>query len=243
MTVCCRMVFVVLAVLAVCWPSERAALWAQAPAVSKDAAAGALTLRRAMRAERETQVLVQLAKKSLPEGVRLHVAGGLRRELASQPIKAPVDVAALTQGKAALKAVVDAHTPVIPDGFIAAYEKTHDDEQGVYWRVRLVEAKAILTQADVQSARRGTNAQMGYPEVQVTLTATGKARFAAATQAKPGVMEHGVDRVAIMLGDELTSSPVVHEQISGGQLVVSVGMGGLDANADVDELVQTLNSK
>jgi preprotein translocase subunit SecD len=89
---------------------------------------------------------------------------------------------------------------------------------------------AVLTRDDIQSVAPGFDV-VAQPAIDITLTAEGRARFAAFSGA------HVNEQFAIAIDGDVVSAPIIRQAITGGELQVS---GGFGSAAEVNALVSVL---
>jgi protein-export membrane protein SecD len=105
------------------------------------------------------------------------------------------------------------------------------------FRTHLLKKEVVLSDAHVAEARVVMDEHTGRPDIMVTFTEEGAARFEKATR------EHVKERIAILVEGEVTSTPIIQEPILGGKVRVSMGGSDLEtALAEATELASVLQA-
>ena len=111
-----------------------------------------------------------------------------------------------------------------PEGTELLYQRRVDKETRRETRVPfLVQKKALLSGADLSTARVSIDQTTSEPYVSVELNPAGARAFAALTEANVG------RRLAIILDGNVHSAPVIRERIPSGQAQITGGFTSEDA--------------
>jgi protein-export membrane protein SecD len=219
-------------------------------------ATAVLTFKRAVRQQDELAIFNELARREVPEGVQLVRSGEDVVMISAENIYAS-NGALVRPGKSALRAFALANADVLQK-FSAAekVELVFEEMQPAkgaktaaglparpYWRMRAVYEDKIITGEHVDNAQSATNPDTNMPYVSLKLNSEGGERFGNFTKAKPGYMQHKLDKIAILMDDTLISDPVVNSEILGGNVSIEMGQGNRQkVLEDVNHLVRSLRS-
>jgi protein-export membrane protein SecD len=159
-------------------------------------------------------------------------------------------------GRDILKKFVEDHENEIPGGREVVFEKVDlrerqlEVEDGVdvatlptSWRMRLVHTNILegsnqtLGGENVEAAYPARNPDTGMPYVSLKLDRNGGNLFYEVTK------KHVGDQLAILMGDQLVSDPVIRSEIPGGNVSIEMGRGNIQETMnEVNNLVISLRS-
>ena len=211
-----------------------------------------LTFKRAVRKQREQAIVNELRRRDKPDGVVYEKNFETQNpELRANNVYAP-NGSIVRQGKSILRSFVLSNSDLIDKGLEVAYEeitpRVSKEEEGTaaarpYWVIRVVEERLIISGEHVDNAFPASDPDTNMPYVALKLNSQGGKAFGDFTTFTKGVMEHGVDRLAILMDDTLISDPTVQDKIGGGSVSITMGARNRgQALADVEALVISLQS-
>lgn len=138
---------------------------------------------------------------------------------------------AIFQMRLAVPATADSPTPGNSDRMILQ----HVDSSGRTYRELLdVERKVLLDQKDVKTAKVVTNGDSGQPRIAVTFSDQGRKHFAEVTRNNIN------KRLAILLGGQIYSAPVIKTEIPAGKAEISGSFSQQDAEAFCQQINNAL---
>jgi len=192
-------------------------------------------------------LFTELSKKITPES-GVYIAGGMLRaddEMVGRRIK--------ESGRDKLRRFVRENERDIPGGREIDFEKVdarelryeHMDMDDAAlaalpttWRMRLVRSDMPELSGDnVENAYPARNSETNMPYVALKLDHKGGDIFYNITK------EHVGDQLAILMGDQLVSDPVIRSEIPGGNVSIEMGRGNpQQVMDDVNALVVSLRS-
>lgn len=91
------------------------------------------------------------------------------------------------------------------------------DQQQASWRTHVINKTSVLTGAHVRNARVEINQQSSRPEVRLEFNDDGRRLFAFITENKIG------DKLVMTLDDRVLSAPLIHDRVTGGVSVITLG--------------------
>lgn len=215
-----------------------------------------LTFKRALRPASEASLLAELAQREAPEGIEIIRVGEAVSSIRANNIYAG-NGSIVRQGKSTLRAFALANADIVQklskdEKIEIVYEeiippKGTKDANGntpkPYWQLRAVYEDKVITGEHVDNASPQTNPDTNMPFVSLKLNGEGADRFGSFTKAKPGYMDHKIDRIAILMDDTLISDPVVNGEIPGGNVSIEMGQNNRQKILDdVNNLVMSLRS-
>jgi preprotein translocase subunit SecD len=219
-------------------------------------ATAVLTFKRAVRQADELNLYNELARREVPEGIQLVKGGEDVVMITAENIYAS-NGSLVRQGKSALRAFALANADIVQklsttEKIELVFEEIQPSKGAKtaagqpakpYWRLRAVYEDKIITGEHVDNASSNTNPDTNMPYVALKLNSEGGERFGNFTKAKPGYMQHKLDKIAILMDDTLISDPVVNSEILGGNVSIEMGQGNRQkVLEDVNHLVRSLRS-
>lgn len=88
-----------------------------------------------------------------------------------------------------------------------------------------VKKEVLLNRSAIKTATVQANAVNGNPEISITFTESGKARFAQVTR------EHIGERLAIVVDGQVYSAPKIMSEIAGGKAIITGSFTRAEASA------------
>ncbi len=117
-------------------------------------------------------------------------------------------------------------------------EPITDRRERSHWIARLLSTEVLVDYTMLESASTGFDPSLNRPIVMLDFTRAGAERFAEVTERLSG------HKIAIVVGREIVSDPVIDGRIGGGRCSITMG-GGTSTEAlqrDADRLVHALSA-
>ena len=97
-----------------------------------------------------------------------------------------------------------------------------------------VQKTVLLDQSILKTATVVRDEQLGTPVIELQLTESGSQRFAIVSRAGKG------RRLAIIIGGQLYSAPMIREEIAGGRVVISGNFSEKEATGLVERIQRSV---